>query len=247
MPDEGPDFYDNASVFDNYAGKRKAPANANDTMEAPVIRQLIGDMAGKSYLDLGCGDAGFGSELLRAGASRYVGVEGSRLMYEAACRNLPDLRARIVHADLRTWDDPACDFDVVVSRLALHYIEDVSAIFLKAHRALMPSGRFVFSVEHPVITSCDKVWQGEGLRQEWVVDDYFKTGKRITSWLGSEVIKYHRTTEDYFCGLQHAGFTIEALREASPERSHFQDDATYERRRRIPLFLIFAARRRDDR
>jgi SAM-dependent methyltransferase len=243
MPEEGPKFYDNASVFKIYADKRNAASNANDTIEAPVIRALIGDVSGKSFLDMGCGDAGFGAELLQAGATSYEGVEGSRLMFEAACRRPPDPRLRITHADLRSWDYPASAFDFVVSRLALHYIEDVGAIFPKVFRSLKPSGRFVFSVEHPVITSCDKVWHGDGLRQDWIVDDYFRTGRRITSWLGSEVIKYHRTIEDYFSGLQDAGFQVQALREASPDRSQFNDDATYQRRKRIPLFLIIAAQR----
>ena len=42
----------------------------------------------------------------------------------------------------------------------------------------------MFSVEHPVITSCDRAWQGQGLRQEWTVDDYFRTGERKTDWIG---------------------------------------------------------------
>ncbi len=243
MPDEGPSFYDQASVFENYTNRRKLAGSPNDTMELPVINQLLGDTRGKSFLDMGCGDARFSAELLLNGATQYVGVEGSGLMFEAARRNVADPRAQIVHADLRSWSYPVSAFDVVVSRLALHYIDDVAAIFLKVFQALKPSGRFVFSIEHPVITSCDKAWRGEGLRQDWRVDDYFVTGRRITTWLGSEVVKYHRTTEDYFSGLQSAGFVVQALREARPERMHFADEATYERRKRIPLFLIFAAQK----
>ena len=53
--------------------------------------------------------------------------------------------------------------------------------------------------------------------------------------------KYHRAVEDYFAALQRAGFVVEQLREARPRREHFQDTETYERRKRIPLFLILAA------
>ena len=101
----------------------------------------------------------------------------------------------------------------------------------------------MLSVEHPNITSCDRAWRGEGLRQDWIVDDYFDTGRRTTKWLGSEVVKFHRTTEDWFRGLQEAGFAVQALREARPERLNFDDAATWERRKRIPLFLILAAQR----
>jgi hypothetical protein len=65
----------------------------------------------------------------------------------------------------------------------------------------------------------------------------------VTNWLGSTVQKYHRTVEDYFHLLQNAGFQIENLREADPQRDNFYDAQTYERRKRIPLFLILSARK----
>jgi hypothetical protein len=84
-------------------------------------------------------------------------------------------------------------------------------------------------------------WQGIGRRQEWIVDHYFDGGRRITQWLGQSVVKYHRTVEDYFLGLQHVGFVIDSLRESRPEPKWFTGDETYERRKRIPLFLFLAA------
>lgn len=44
------------------------------------------------------------------------------------------------------------------------------------------------------------------MRQEWIVDRYFDVGQRVTHWLGDQVVKYHRTVEEYFLGLQTAGF-----------------------------------------
>jgi hypothetical protein len=75
------------------------------------------------------------------------------------------------------------------------------------------------------------------------VDHYFDSGRRVTHWLGEQVVKYHRTVEAYFQGLQTAGFVIEHLRESRPERSWFIDNETYQRRKRIPLFLFLAARK----
>ncbi len=57
------------------------------------------------------------------------------------------------------------------------------------------------------------------------------------------VEKYHRTVEDYFTGLQRAGFLVEQLRELSPQRQYFPDEQTYWRRKRIPLFLFMAERK----
>jgi hypothetical protein len=76
-----------------------------------------------------------------------------------------------------------------------------------------------------------------------VVDGYFSTGIRVTNWMGGTVQKYHRTIEDYVRLLQSAGFRLDALCEAHPRREHFQDESTYARRMRIPLFLIIAAQK----
>jgi hypothetical protein len=61
--------------------------------------------------------------------------------------------------------------------------------------------------------------------------------------MGGEVLKYHRTIEDYFTALRAAGFVIEARRESRPQQARFQNEATYERRKRIPLMLFFSAYR----
>jgi SAM-dependent methyltransferase len=245
MAHDGSSFYDDDGVFDTYTARRKRPDNPNDTLEKPIILELAGDLAGRRILDLGCGDAAFGVEALQQGCQSYVGIEGSQNMAAAARQNLAGTAGQVVHATLESWDYPAEAFDLVISRLVFHYIEDVYSVFRKIYRVLVSGGQLVFSVEHPVITSCDRGWQGAGPRQDWVVDNYFDTGQRITSWMGGQVIKYHRTVENYYTSLQRAGFVVESLREAEPHRDRFEQEETFLRRKRIPLFLIMAGRKKD--
>jgi hypothetical protein len=61
--------------------------------------------------------------------------------------------------------------------------------------------------------------------------------------MGGTVRKYHRTLEDYFQSAQRAGFIVEHLREGHPQRENFLTDETYQRRKRIPLFLIMSLRK----
>jgi hypothetical protein len=61
--------------------------------------------------------------------------------------------------------------------------------------------------------------------------------------MGGELLKYHHTVEDFYLGLQNAGFVVEHLRESRPVRERFIDPETYARRMRIPLFLFLAARK----
>ena len=243
MSDEGPQFYDNAAVFQTYMQHRRRPENPNDTLEKPIIMELLGNVRGARILDLGCGDATLGAALLDQGATAYLGLDGSQNMVEHATRHLAETVGQVLQADIRSWVYPRHAFDIVLARLVLHYIDDVNHVFQQIFQTLRTGGRFIFSVEHPVITSCDRAWTEGSARQAWIVDDYFSIGQRVTHWLGGQVIKYHRTVEAYFLSLQQAGFVVECLRESHPEHHRFTDEATYHRRKRIPLFLFLAARK----
>ncbi|MBD2256985.1 class I SAM-dependent methyltransferase [Pseudanabaena sp. FACHB-2040] len=241
MEKAGPNFYDDDEVFATYMRHRQRTDTPNETLEKPAILELIVPVANKRILDLGCGDAAIGKEFLHHGAASYIGVEGSQKMAAAAIQMLTGTSGRVIPQTIEDWSYPPEAFDLVLARLVLHYVADLAPVFNNVFQTLAARGQFVFSVEHPVITSCDRGWRAGTLRQDWVVDDYFSTGVRVADWLGGTVQKYHRTIEDYFHLLQTTGFQIEALREARPQLNHFHDPQTYERRKRIPLFLILSA------
>lgn len=236
---EGGAFYDNPNVFARYMQHRSWSANPNDTIESPAFLEVLGDVRGRRVLDLGCGDGRFGRYLLEAGALSYLGVDASANMVKLAEQTLP---GRVRHERIEEFTIPST-VDVVVSRLALHYVDDVGAVLRRVQAALAPSGRLVFSVEHPVITSNDQDWQRRQPRQAWLVDDYFLTGRRETDWIGSRVVKFHRTVEDYVRLLQSTGFRLETLREPGPESQRFASHDEFRRRQRIPLFLLLSATR----
>ncbi|MEO1286269.1 MAG: methyltransferase domain-containing protein [Chloroflexota bacterium] len=239
----GHDFYDEEAVFERYIKGRERQYTPNDTIEYPSLMAVIGDYQSLDILDLGCGDGRFGIELLNGGCSSYTGIEASSRMVELAKTALVD-KGVVHHRTIEAWDYSVAHYDLVVSRLALHYVDNIETVFQTIYHALKPDGRFIFTVEHPVLTSHNESLEKlGGLRLNWIVDNYFVRGERNIRWMGSEVVKYHRTIEDYFSTLQSVGFKIEHLREPAPERSLIDDDALYERRKRIPLFLLLSARK----
>lgn len=240
---EGPSFYDDATIFQTYMERRERADTPNDTLELPVVEELLGDVAGQHVLDLGCGDGRFGLSLLKAQASSYTGIDGSENMVRMAQANLAGSAGTARRGRLEEISLSPGAFSRICARLVLHYLEDLTHTFQAVSKSLQNDGLFVFSVEHPVITSSDIAARDSGLRQNWIVDDYFNTGPRVTSWMGGRVVKHHRTVEDYFAAVQAAGLVVEALREARPRREHFADEALFNRRKRIPLFLVVAARK----
>ncbi|MFL5755693.1 MAG: class I SAM-dependent methyltransferase [Chloroflexota bacterium] len=240
---DGPEFFAQPGVVDNYHRERPPTESPVWTMEAPAFWRIVGDVHGIRVLDLGCGSGDIGAELLARGAARYVGVDGSPAMVRRARARLDDERASIVHADIRSYRGEAASYDLVVSLRVLHYVDDLASVLGLARDALVPGGRVVYSTEHPVITSFE-AREPDSRRTSWLVDDYFRTGRRDVVFLGAPVVKYHRTIEQHLDAVRTAGLRFLRLSECPPVHERFGEDvAEYERRLRIPLLLLIEAER----
>lgn len=240
MKFKGPSAYEEKDFLANFLLRRNRMDSPNNSIEKPVIYELLETVQNERILDLGCGDALFGKELLQAGALFYHGVEGSEEMNRLAEQNIKGLHAEITFATMESFDYPKEHYDIVTSRLAIHYLPEVDELFRNVHASLKEDGKFVFSVQHPLTTSSFTSKKTGEKRGSWIVDDYFVEGERQEPWIDKIVVKYHRTTESYFKALRKAGFRITDLREGMPNRQYFEDQEEYERRKRIPVILAFS-------
>lgn len=242
-------FYDDPRVLDEYLSHRHAAITSpNLVMEEPAFLAEAGDLTGLRILDLGCGDGSFGLMAYERGCVAYTGIDGSSMMVDRARKALATTTASVLHHDIEDVEillDSENErfgqrFDLVTSRMALHYIDDLSPVLRGVHGALGPGGRFVMSVVHPVISSFDN--NDSGPRTTWTVDNYFDQGPRQRRWFGSTVTWYHRSVETYVTALAEAGLRLTGLREGAPVPELFADAADeLARRRRVPLFLILQA------
>ncbi|MDZ5471638.1 class I SAM-dependent methyltransferase [Bacillus sp. 31A1R] len=243
MEYKGSSAYDEEPFFQQYISRRTRHNSPNNLIESPIFMKLLDEVNEKVVLDLGCGDGSFGLELLNLGCKLYVGVDGSENMFKLARVKLKGTNHKLHHCNLETFDYPVNQFDIVTSRLVLHYIEDLEHVLGKVYQSLKIGGQFIMSVQHPILTSSSKSTEQGEKRTDWVVDDYFISGRRVEPWIGEKVVKYHRTIEEYFTTLQKAGFIIENLHEGAPDRRFFDSQEEYNRRKRIPLFLIVKCRK----
>lgn len=58
---------------------------------------------------------------------------------------------------------PENTYDLVVSNLVLHYIENLANVYQKVYCTLKVGGYFLFNIEHPTFTA--------GVNEDWIYDE----------------------------------------------------------------------------
>ncbi len=138
--------------YDRWALVYDHDANPLPALEEPIVHELIGDVAGLSVLDLGCGTGRHALRLADAGAE-VTAVDFSEGMLAEARRKPGADRVRFVVHDLHEpLPMPDGSFDRVVSGLVLEHIRDVNGFFREARRVLRPGGGAVVSSIHPAMS-----------------------------------------------------------------------------------------------
>lgn len=184
---------------------------------------------------------------IEKGAKSVVGIDISERMLNEAKKNTKSQLVEYIKMPIEDIDYPNDTFDVVISSLALHYVESCTDIFNKVNTCLTSGGNFIFSVEHPIFTSNEKQdwkYDEEGNILHWPVDKYFYEGIRKTNFLGEAVTKYHRTVTNYVNSLIKSGFEIMEITEPEPDPKLLNTVLGMKDELRRPMFLIISARKK---
>ena len=150
----GENKYDDPVFFDKYSRMARSRQGLSGAGEWKTLEKLLPGFAGKRVLDLGCGYGWHCRYAAEHGAASVVGVDCSERMLAVAREKTADL-PQVTYAKeaMEDVDFSPESFDVVLSSLAFHYVEDFPALREKIRRWLVPGGDFVFSVEHPIFTA----------------------------------------------------------------------------------------------
>lgn len=135
-------------------------------------------------------------------------------------------------------------FHVVISSLALHYVENFDLVCQSVYDMLKEKGNFIFSVEHPVFTAYgNQQWYTDekGNNVHWPVDNYFYEGIRESEFLGERVTKYHKTLTTYINGLLKCGFVIKEVIEPIPTDAMLNEVEGMKDELRRPMMLLISA------
>lgn len=228
-------------LADHYAASSAAgPPNA--LYDRPTILELVGPLEGRRVLELGCA-AGHLTQQLAQGGADVLGLDRSAPMVEHA-RRLLDGSARVAVADLA---EPLGmveerSVDVVVASLVLHYLPDWREVLGEVRRVLVPGGRFVMSVHHP-ITGWLRSDRTDYHRVELIEERWDLDGVETVAQM------WRRPVSAVLSPLLEAGLVIDAVHEPTP---HLDERQVPDRRMRealnsAPVFLyVRGARPLDD-
>jgi SAM-dependent methyltransferase len=236
--------YDEPEFFVRYSSMRRSVEGLDEAQEWQAFRGLLPDLCNKRLLDLGCGFGWHCRYARLQQAQSVVGVDLSENMLARARAATNDPGIEYRRAAIEDVDFPAGAFDIVISSLALHYVEQFDLVCRKTYQYLSAGGAFVLSVEHPMFTALSaQEWHygPNGERLHWPVDGYQYEGPRHTHWLADDVVKYHRTIATYVNTLIDSGFRIAKLLEPEPTPEMLIEQPELQANCRRPMFLLIAA------
>ena len=173
---------------------------------------LLGDIAGRRVLEIGCGSAPCARWLRRAGADVVaLDVSGGMLARAARLGRSTGVVVPLVQADAGALPLGDGSVDLACSAFGgLPFVADAGAVLAEVARVLRPGGRFVASVNHPMRWPMPDSPDPADLR---VTSSYFdRTPYVETDSAGRTVyVEHHRTVGDWVRAVVGAGLVLEDL------------------------------------
>ena len=238
-------IFDNEIFFNGYSKLRENKGCANDLFEKPALFSLLPTLKEKTVLDLGCGYGEHCVHYIEEGAKRVVGVDISRKMLAVAESQNSRPGITYLNMPMENIGELQEDFDIIVSSLAFHYVEDFKALTASINRRLNNNGVLVFSQEHPMTTcfTTGSRWTKDenGKKIYANISNYSADGERSSTWFVDNVKKYHRTFSTIINTLTETGFRIDRLIEPVPTAEMLKEHPEQADLLHKPDFLLVKA------
>ncbi len=211
----------------------------NALLERPTLQSMLPALNNAKVLDLGCGSGVYAQYFFAQQAQSVTCIDYSSQMVELVKSKLSEHDVRAYDQDLSQGLPNETDnsYDLAVSPLMVHYLENLEPLFKDVARVLKPHGEFVFSTHHPFADfECSKT------------GNYFESEKVTETWNTVseplEVTFYRRSLSEITTALTNSGFMITALSEGVvSEEVKLRDPDVYHHLSRNPNFIFFRCKK----
>jgi ubiquinone/menaquinone biosynthesis C-methylase UbiE len=224
----------------------------------PAILDLLGDVAGKTVLDVACGEGHLSRKLAEVakGNIQITGVDASEALIQIATQrtkafSFSDCIQFQVGDASRLDQVPPKTYDSAICNMALMFIKRYEDVVQQVARALKPGGIFVFSLLHPCFLTPGSDWimdnsdgTGEAKRIGWKTDNYhLRLAARDVMFVcdTQETYYFCRTLEDYVRTLRNNGLVLTDIREPLPPKAMMERKPEFQAEVKRGLFLIMKA------
>jgi len=203
---------------------------------------VLGDVAGRDVIELGCGTAYVSAWLARGGA-RVVAVDLTRAQLDTArrCQETFDLHFPLIEANGECVPLADASFDLVVSEYGASLWCDPELWVREAARLLRPGGRLVFLTNSVLVALC--VPEADGYAEAQLQRP--QRALRRVRWPGGGV-EFHPGHGDWIRILRSNGFTVDALHElyapTGTQTHEYYEIVTAEWASQWPLEDLWSAR-----
>jgi SAM-dependent methyltransferase len=183
--------------------------------------RLLGDLAGREILEVGCGSAPCARWLATQGALvTALDLSAGMLRYAAAANEATGIDVPLVRANAERLPFASETFDVACSAFgAIPFVADLPGTFREIARVLRPGGSWVFAVTHPMRWIFPDDPGPDGLR---VTGSYFdrRPYVEVDDDGRATYVEHHRTLGDFVRALTGAGLTLTDLIEPEWPEGH---------------------------
>lgn len=205
---------------------------------------ILGDVAGRDVLELGCGAAQWSIVLATRGA-RAIGLDISLRQLEHAARlmDAAGVAVPLIHASAEAVPLPDASLDVIFCDHGAMVFADPYVTVPETARLLRDGGLLAFSMHTPIAEAC---WPpGSDEPVEWLANDYF--GMHRVDLGDSGHAEFQLPYGEWIRLFARSGFVVEDLIELRPTpeaTSTYYDEPARDWGRRWPLEHIWKVRRR---
>jgi SAM-dependent methyltransferase len=170
---------------------------------------LLGDVAGKLVLEVGCGAAMCSRWLAGVGARPVAcDLSAGMLAHARAGAGETGIEVPLVQADAQYLPFTSGAFDIAFTAFgAVPFVEDSARVMREVARVLRPGGRWVFATTHPLRWSFPDDPGPDGLTATmpyWDRTPYVEYAEDGTA----TYVEHHRTLSDRVREIAAAGFRL---------------------------------------